>query len=91
MSTVPSERPIRADAQDPGTADHALPDLDDPLFTIAETAKKLRTSERQVHRKIRSGDLVAFKLGRLWRIPGSSIRDLLRRSRYRPTAKGGRS
>ena len=65
------------------------PGPDDELRTISETAKHLRISERQVHRLIRSGDLIAYKVGRLWRLPTSSIGGYLSRNRYRPDRGGG--
>ena len=66
------------------------PDPEDKLRTIAETAKRLRLSERQVHRLIRSGALAAFKIGRLWRITDRAIDALLEKSRYHPKGGGGR-
>lgn len=43
------------------------------LLTITEVSRKLRVSERQIRRYCESGDLGAYKVGRLWRIPENTF------------------
>lgn len=45
------------------------------LLTIADVAQRLRVSTKTIRRLIGSGELPAFKVGRLWRV---SERDLQR-------------
>ena len=54
----------------------------DELLDIARVAGYLGVSERTVYNKVRSGDLPAVKVGRLWRVRESALEDWL--------ASGGR-
>lgn len=47
------------------------------LLTVAEVARALRTSKMTVYRLIRSGELVATRVGRGLRIPSQCVRDYL--------------
>lgn len=47
------------------------------LLTVKETAERLKTSRALVRKMIQSGDLVAIKVGREYRIPLASIRDFI--------------
>ena len=47
------------------------------LLTVKEAAELLKTSKVQVRKMIQSGDLLAVKVGREYRIPLSSIEDFL--------------
>lgn len=48
------------------------------LYTIEEVARMLKLSARTVERFCKDGRLKAFKIGRLWRIPRSSLEQFLR-------------
>jgi excisionase family DNA binding protein len=43
------------------------------VYTPAEVAKILKLSQETIRRKMRSGELKAYKEGRLWRITTESI------------------
>ncbi len=45
----------------------------DDLWDIARTAAYLGVTERTVYNKVRSGDLPAVKVGRLWRVRESDL------------------
>jgi len=45
----------------------------DDLWDIARTAAYLGVTERTVYNKVRSGDLPAVKVGRLWRVRASDL------------------
>lgn len=45
----------------------------DDLLDIASVAEYLGVSERTIYNKVRSGELPAFKVGRLWRIRRSDL------------------
>lgn len=47
------------------------------VFTVKEAAALLKTSRQQIRRMIQSGELLAVKVGREWRIPEEYIIDLL--------------
>jgi excisionase family DNA binding protein len=53
--------------------------LDEPMFSVAESALALNVSESTVRRMIRTGELRAIRLGvesgRTVRVPASSIRE----------------
>ena len=49
------------------------------LFTLKETAKILRVSERTIMRYLKSGELKASKLGQ-WRIKESDLEKFLNKS-----------
>ena len=44
-----------------------------PLLTIPQTADVLQVSEKTVRRWIDSGELVAHKIGRQWRISDADL------------------
>ena len=46
----------------------------DELWDIARVAEYLSVSERTVYTKVRSGDLPAIRVGRLWRVRESDLR-----------------
>lgn len=50
------------------------------LWDIARVASYLGVTERTVYNKVRSGDLPAVKVGRLWRIRESDLKEWLGRS-----------
>ena len=45
------------------------------LLTVKEASELLKTSRVQVRKMIQSGDLLAVKVGREYRIPLASIRE----------------
>ena len=45
----------------------------DELLDIAAVAEYLGVSERTVYDRVRSGDLPAFKVGRLWRVRATEL------------------
>lgn len=47
------------------------------LLTVKETAEWLKTSRVQVRKMIQNGELVAFKVGREYRIPLASIKEFI--------------
>lgn len=47
------------------------------LLTVKEVAELLKTSRVQVRKMIQSGDLLAVKVGREYRIPMTSIKDFM--------------
>lgn len=49
------------------------PVLMDELWNISRVAQYLGVSERTVYNKVRSGDLPAAKVGRLWRVSASDL------------------
>ena len=53
------------------------------LYTIRETAVILSVSRKTIRRLIGSGDLIAYRVGRLWRIRADDLDAFLasRRSR----------
>jgi excisionase family DNA binding protein len=50
-----------------------LGDLDTRLLHVAEVAERLRVSKMTIYRLIRSGDLPALQIGRLYRIPEPAL------------------
>ena len=48
--------------------------MDRLLFTIGEVAQSLALSRSTIYRLLRSGDLVATRIGTATRIPESSLR-----------------
>ena len=52
----------------------------DRLLTVAEAARRLSTSERQVWRHLRDNKLRRVKIGRSTRITENSLQDLIDRS-----------
>lgn len=69
----------------------------DELLDIAAVAQYLGVSERTVYNKVRSGDLPAIKVGRLWRVRAADLETWLGRtsrsggSRSEYAAPGGAS
>lgn len=55
----------------------------DDLWDIARVAEYLAVCERTVYNKVRSGDLPATKVGRLWRVSKSDLDAWLRAGRER--------
>ncbi len=49
------------------------------IFTPEEIAEKLKVTRLTVHRWLRSGELKAFKAGRLWRITRVDLESFLGR------------
>ena len=47
------------------------------FFTTAELAKKLKMNVQVITRKIQSGEIRAYKLGKDWRIPEQSVHNWL--------------
>ncbi|RKX18627.1 MAG: hypothetical protein DRP35_08955 [Candidatus Zixiibacteriota bacterium] len=47
------------------------------FFTTAELAKKLKMNTQVITRKIQSGEIRAYKIGKDWRIPEQSVFDWL--------------
>ena len=47
------------------------------LLTVKETAALLKTSKVQVRKMIQSGDLLAVKVGREYRIPLVSVKEYI--------------
>ncbi len=47
------------------------------LLTVKEAAELLKTSRVQVRKMIQSGELLAVKVGREYRIPLESIREFI--------------
>ena len=47
------------------------------LLTVREAAEWLKTSRVQVRKMIQNGELVAFKVGREYRIPLGSIKEFI--------------
>ena len=47
------------------------------LLTVKEAAALLKTSKVQVRKMIQSGDLLAVKVGREYRIPTASIKEYI--------------
>jgi excisionase family DNA binding protein len=53
----------------------------DELLLPAEVARILRVTPRTVERYCKQGKLRAVKIGRLWRIPRSSLEEFLKTER----------
>jgi excisionase family DNA binding protein len=47
------------------------------FFTTAELAKKLKMNVQVITRKVQSGEISAFKIGKEWRIPEQSVHEWL--------------
>ena len=60
----------------------------DELLDITSVARYLGVSERTVYNKVRSGDLPAVKVGRLWRIRAADLEAWLRRTSRSTGARG---
>ena len=51
------------------------------ILTVPQTAEHLQVSEKTIRRWIKSGDLIAHRLGRQLRISESDLRDFIRMRR----------
>ena len=47
------------------------------ILTVEETAELLMTGKGAVYQLLATGELKAFKIGRVWKIPMSSINDFV--------------
>ena len=47
----------------------------DKFYTPEEVARILKLNKETVRRKLRSGELKAFKAGKVWRIPSESLKE----------------
>ena len=56
---------------------HALPDL----LTIKQTAEHLQVSTKTICRWIKSGNLIAYRIGRQWRISESNLKAFIKMRR----------
>ena len=45
----------------------------DELLTVETLCQKLKVSENTAYQLLQTGQLKAFKVGRMWRIPQSSL------------------
>jgi excisionase family DNA binding protein len=50
---------------------------DTEFFTTAELAKKLKMNVQVITRKVQAGEILAYKIGKDWRIPDTSVTDWL--------------
>lgn len=50
------------------------------FFTTAELAKKLKMNVQVITRKVQSGEIAAFKIGKDWRIPEGAVYEWLQRN-----------
>ncbi len=53
----------------------------DLLLSIADVARRCQVSEKTVRRWIDAGDLVAYRLGRQWRIDPADLKYFLKSRR----------
>jgi excisionase family DNA binding protein len=60
---------------------------DRDVLTVKELAGYLRISERHAYAKLRSGEIPARKIGKLWRIHKAEAEAWLRQSEYREREK----
>jgi len=49
------------------------------FFTTAELAQKLKMNAQVITRKVKAGEIYAFKIGKDWRIPDSAVKEWLER------------
>lgn len=49
-------------------------------LTVQEIAEKYKVTPAAVHKWIKEGKLKAIKLGRVWRIPESALREFLKQN-----------
>jgi excisionase family DNA binding protein len=47
------------------------------FFTTSELAEKLKMNVQVITRKVKAGEIYAYKIGKDWRIPDSSVREWL--------------
>ncbi|NSW76059.1 MAG: helix-turn-helix domain-containing protein [Candidatus Atribacteria bacterium] len=48
------------------------------FYTVEEVAQKLKVTEYVIRKWIREKKLKAVKIGRLWRVPESALREFLK-------------
>lgn len=53
------------------------------FFTTSELAKKLKMNVQVITRKVQGGEILAYKIGKDWRIPEQSVYDWLERNSNR--------
>jgi len=51
--------------------------MEQEVLTLDEVAKLFRISRRTAEKLVRSGQIRAFKIGRVWRIPRQALEDFL--------------
>lgn len=47
------------------------------ILTVEETAEVMLTGKGKIYELLANGELKAFKIGRVWKIPMSSINDFV--------------
>ena len=53
------------------------------FFTTNELAEKLKMNQQVITRKVQSGEIAAYKIGKDWRIPEQSVLEWLERNSNR--------
>ncbi|MCD8117942.1 MAG: helix-turn-helix domain-containing protein [Lachnospiraceae bacterium] len=53
--------------------------LQDDLITMEEFESLLQIGRSTAYRLLRSGELKAFKIGRIWKIPRAAVKDYIQR------------
>lgn len=57
--------------------------MDEKLLTPQQVAERLQLTERTIYEYMRSGQLKASKLGRVWRVNEEDLADFLRKKQSR--------
>jgi acetyl-CoA synthetase len=52
---------------------------EEPLWTIAEVAEKLKVTTKTVRQWLQRGQMRGIKAGKLWRVPESAVDEFLQR------------
>ena len=60
------------------------------FFTTSELAKKLKMNVQVITRKVQSGEITAYKIGKDWRIPEHSVFDWLEKNSNKSGIKNSR-
>jgi excisionase family DNA binding protein len=63
------------------------------FFTTSELAEKLKMNVQVITRKVQAGEIIAYKIGKDWRIPEQSVHEWLEQRSNRngkPVTKSGR-
>lgn len=60
------------------------------FFTTSELAKKLKMNVQVITRKVQSGEITAYKIGKDWRIPEISVFEWLEKNSNKTGIKKGR-
>ena len=56
----------------------------DEILSVEETASLLKVGQQAVYRLLQTGEMHAFKNGKVWRIPKAGVREyVLRQSRLK--------